>query len=834
MRVLIDMQGAQSASRHRGVGRYTLALALAMARNRGGHDILLLLNGMLHETIRSIRDAFAPWLPAENIYVWHALGPVAASDPGNLTRREIAALIREDAIRKIQPDVVHITSLFDGFYDDAVHDIQQGTICPVAITFYDAIPLIQPATYLDHDARYKEHYFHCIDQAKQADLLLAISESAKSEGITYVQEATERVINISAAADPCFQPRSYTSNQVIAFKRRLKICKPFLLYSGATDERKNHRGLISAFAQLPGALRQQYQLVLAGGLPDEHRIQLQAHARGCLLAPSDVVITGRISDDDMVQLYNLCTLYVFASWHEGFGLPALEAMACGAATIGADRTSVPEVIGWRRALFNPYDASDIAKKMEEVLTDERFQHSLREHALTQAAKFSWDKSAQSALVALENLAFSVRADGAMACRCVEPSTNLLARVAKLALADDTVNFLALSQAMARNEKSAKPQLLVDVSELIQRDAKTGIQRVVRSILREWLTNPPNSFEVRAVYANTESIGYRYADRFTQYLMGLVSTADSDADAPIDYAMGDVFLVLDMQPHVQIFQNEFYQILRDNGVDVRFVLYDLLPITMPQYFPEGAKNNHEQWLNVATQADGIICISKTVAEEFDKWRRHHSPKATKKINWFHMGADIVTEHPCIGVDAKIDATLNQLKKYPTFLMVGTLEPRKGHVHVLDAADAMWASERKFNLVIVGKQGWYVDALATRLRMHPLLGEHLFWLEGVNDECLDKVYKYANCLVAASFGEGFGLPLIEAAQHKIPIIARDIPIFREVAGSNAQYFDSEGQAGLRSAMGAWLDRYADGQPQEASNISWLSWRQSAAQLLKIIEN
>ncbi|OJV61582.1 MAG: hypothetical protein BGO35_06220 [Burkholderiales bacterium 64-34] len=289
----------------------------------------------------------------------------------------------------------------------------------------------------------------------------------------------------------------------------------------------------------------------------------------------------------------------------------------------------------------------------------------------------------------------------------------------------------------------------------------------------------------------------------------------------------------MQPQVQFFQEDFYQQLRDSGVDVRFVLYDLLPITMPQYFPEGARDNHERWVEVAAKTDGLICISETVAQEFEQWRQHHLPTAMPRVDWFHMGADIVGASPSRGVPVETGAILNQLLECPTFIMVGTLEPRKGHAQVLDAADALWNSKRKFNLVLVGKQGWRVDALAKRLRKHPLIGKKLFWLEGISDEYLEKVYEFADCLIAASFGEGFGLPLIEAAQHKIPIIARDIPIFREVAGDCATYFTADGPNELKKTIENWLDGYIAGSVRDSSAIPWLSWNQSANRLLQIIE-
>lgn len=823
MRILIDLQGAQSDSRHRGIGRYTLALALGMVRNPGPHEVHLLLNGMLGESIRPIRDTFTPWVPRTHIHVWHGLAPVNANNAANATRRHIAAIVREEAICHIHPDVVHITSLYDGYGDNAVHSVRERASCPVAITFYDAIPLIQTGSYLDNDPAYRNHYMACTAQAQKADLLLAISESARQEAITHLQVPPDQVVNISSAADACFKPTIYTDEQTRELQQRLRISKPFVMYSGATDERKNHRGLISAYARLPKLLRSQHQMVLAGGLPPHHRAQLEAHARGSGLAPDEVIITDRISDDDMVQLYNQCTLYVFASWHEGFGLPALEAMSCGAPTIGANTTSVPEVIGWDRALFDPHQPAAIAQKIAEALTDQEFRQELKAHALTRATQFSWDKSAQRAIAALEALPI----DSSPGSRS---QPDLLEAIAKFAAGDCSLDLLAVSQAIARNVKPAARQLLLDISELVQHDARTGIQRVVRSILHEWLKNPPQGYEVRAVYADAKTLGYRYANQFVQRFIGATASSTT-LDSPIDYAAGDIFLALDMQPNVQVAQAPFHQRLRCDGVTVLFVLYDLLPILMPQFFPPGAAVNHTRWIRAAAATDGVICISSAVADELRDWLKHE-PDLQPLINWFHMGAVIENPTPNQGLPVDAQTTLQQLFVRPTLLMVGTLEPRKGHAQVLDAIEELWRDQRDINLVIVGKLGWHMDEFAQRLRGHPEYDKRLFWFNGIGDEYLELIYKNSDCLIAASYGEGFGLPLIEAAQHKLPIIARDIPVFREVAGDYAYYFSSEQPGELAKALRDWLSLYRAAQHPRSDAMPWLTWEQSANNLAKIL--
>jgi glycosyltransferase involved in cell wall biosynthesis len=167
--------------------------------------------------------------------------------------------------------------------------------------------------------------------------------------------------------------------------------------------------------------------------------------------------------------------------------------------------------------------------------------------------------------------------------------------------------------------------------------------------------------------------------------------------------------------------------------------------------------------------------------------------------------------------------------PTFLMVGTMEPRKGHQQTLAAFETLWAQGVRANLVIVGKQGWRVEDLVQRLRNHPELGTQLHWLESVSDEYLEVIYSVSSCLIAASEGEGFGLPLIEAAQHHLPIIARDLLVFREIAGAHAFYFNGLKPGDLAEALIQWLKLYEVKSHVQSSGMNWLTWAQSTKMLL-----
>ena len=109
-----------------------------------------------------------------------------------------------------------------------------------------------------------------------------------------------------------------------------------------------------------------------------------------------------------------------------------------------------------------------------------------------------------------------------------------------------------------------------------------------------------------------------------------------------------------------------------------------------------------------------------------------------------------------------------------------------------------------------------------------------MAGISDEYLEKIYAAATCLIAASEGEGFGLPLIEAAQYKLPLLVRDIPVFREVAGEHALYFSGLGDQDLADAVNSWLKLYQMGQAPQSATMPWLTWKQSAEQLLDAMLN
>ena len=404
MRIVIDMQGAQTASRLRGIGRYTLALVSELiTASRGQHEILLVLNGLLATTIAPIRTHFAAQLPAHAILTWIAPGPVNARLPANHGRRVRAELLREAFLGSLSPDIVFVPSVFEGFIDDAVVSVRrlnrQYVTC---VTIHDLIPILNPDVYLKPNPVYKAYYERQLAYAGQSDWMLSISASSRQEASDCFELAASRIVNASAAVDRRFAPRSLTDTEMSELCRDLDIWKPFLLYAGGADARKNLNRLINAYASLPSSLRDRYQLVLAGYFSTEEQLSIHAVRRRAGLTEGELCLTGYVTDDQLLNLYRACHAFVLPSWHEGFGLPALEAMACGAAVIAANASSLPEVMGLPDALFDPLSVPSMTAKIRQVLEDDAFAKRLREHGLVQCQTFSWAQTAQRVLRCFED------------------------------------------------------------------------------------------------------------------------------------------------------------------------------------------------------------------------------------------------------------------------------------------------------------------------------------------------------------------------------------------------------------------------------------------------
>ena len=1234
MRILIDLQAAQTeASGRRGVGRYSLSLAKAMAQRSNGHEIWLALSERYPAAADDIRTEFRDLIPSTHIRTFDIPQQSSHASEENTWRRRTGELLRESFLADLKPDFVYVSSLFEGLVEDAVTSINRlSHPYPTGATLYDLIPLLMPEAYLSTQP-VKQWYFDKLLSLKCADVLFAISESSRRDALDHLSLPSHRVANISCAVDPVFQVLDISPPFEKDIKSRYGIRDKFVMYTGGIDYRKNIEGLIKSWSVLDLDLRQDRQLAIVCSIHQPDRVRLKELASELGLANDEVIFTGYISEEELVSFYNLCELFVFPSLYEGFGLPVLEAMACGAPTIGANNSSIVEVLNFKEATFDSHSINAIARKITECLRNSGFRDVLSAHGLQQSQKFSWQVCAELAMDAIKSSVQQNRTGGvniiAAAPRkpllaCISPlppletgiadySAQLLQELARyydielitdqaeisdpwvsanfpcisvekfrssanrfdrilyqfgnsdfhshmfellsehpgvvvlhdlflsgvqawrehhhkktrhfsrsLALShgyralidhleaesdeaiwkypvnqevvsaakgvivhshfsyrhlvqshleEDALAYIPLLHAVAhpdravarrhigvtdeqmlvctfgsvgqnknsllllegfntflkanllsvklvfvggagggrygaefqefiiendlgpyvsvtgyvepdvyksylaaadvaiqlraftRGETSAAAldclahgiptivnahgpmaelnddavvklaeypthreiasaledllgssakretlslnavalvrdvhaphrigelyaraietfhlsssvsryeavlgvmrrdrdfhlasamdiaqacrcldrnlpvhrqcKLFVDVSELVTRDWQSGIQRVVKSVLLELLRNPPPDVLVEPVYGQMDEDGlvYRSARRFTSEFLG--HPDDQWDDEVIEPTNGDIFLGLDLAPILvpRMALDGTYARWRARGTRIHFVVYDLLPVLRPEFFAPGAAEQFSDWLNaVAGSADGIMCISQSVADEFTSYL--HSSSCTHKdnlqVSWFHLGSDIAVSDA--GENGLLQTELAQfgLTDKPFVVMVGTIEPRKGHLEILNAIDSLWRQGQNTSLVIVGRKGWLADDLIAEIESHDLLGKQLFWFSDVDDVTLEHFYRQADGLIAGSYAEGYGLPLIEAAKRALPIFARNIPVFREVAGPYATYFDESGHF-LVEELGRWLDALEVNVAVRPDGMPILTWAGSAEQLM-----
>jgi glycosyltransferase involved in cell wall biosynthesis len=810
MRIVIDYQGAQGASKLRGIGRYTSSFTKGLITAAQDHECILALNSALPE-IELIRDEFDSLLPQSSIRTYRVDGPCSFLNAGNDLRRLSSECAREAFFKSLRPDVVVHTTMIEGLMDDVVTSLGRlkgGP--PAAVLFYDLIPLIYPRDYLK-TAALESWYFEKLSHLRKADLLLSISEASRLDAIGHGVASPDSVVNISAAIDPDFSMREAMDKDLLL--QKFGVAKPFLLYIGSSDARKNLRRLVEAYASLPEHIRKAYQLVLGGAIPPEHISELKDLTRGTSAHVNDLVFTGPLHDKEIISLYRNARGFILPSYHEGFGLPVLEAMHFGLPLVAANTSSLPEVVGLGEALFNPHDVHAMSAAIAKVLTDESFRHLCKAHFSQRIGQFNWDKTSRRALAALKSR-FAPSANKVLSgfsqpegSRRVGTAVGALDDVARIRIASPECN-----------------RVYVDTTVLNETDSGTGIQRVVRNILAHLPGVCGLQYEVVPVTWSND--GYRLAERVARKIPGAYSSDDEQLFVP---RHGDIFLGLDLNFGL-IGHELFFQHLRETGVEVYFVVYDLLPLLLPDCFDEGVREAYPKWFRLVCQSHGLIGISRSVAEEIREAQHRFgcARKRPLKIGFFHLGANFSKAGGVNG--GKVRHSLCAAALSTAFLVVGTVEPRKAYGQILDAFELLWSQGFDYELVVVGKRGWLANNLIMRMQRVSNNEARFHWIEDANDAELIYLYEQSRGLIAASFGEGFGLPLVEAMVFGKPIVARDLPVFREVAGDHAIYFSGNSGQSIAQAI-CHLNQRSE-VVRRSTSLKMLTWLESAQKLWGVL--
>ena len=391
--------------------------------------------------------------------------------------------------------------------------------------------------------------------------------------------------------------------------------------------------------------------------------------------------------------------------------------------------------------------------------------------------------------------------------------------------------LRLAQAICADEVSTgRKTLYIDMSSLVHVNFVTGIQRVTLAVT-ETLLNMSRDFDVIPVYTYKNSQLFFTAERIKDRFK--ISSSDLHKRC-VDFKKGDVLLMLDLNVENAHAGIEGIKRLRRSGVRIMFVIYDLIPIDFPDYFPKGQAKGHDRWLRAISCSDGVVAISQAALNRYERWVRDNQVVLPPYFirDYFTLGADISAAIPSKGLPVSAKDNLRKIGERTSLLMVSTIEPRKRHQQALAAMELLWKKGRDVSLVIVGGMGWKIPEFKDVLTKHPEFGKRLFWLGRVSDEYLDLVYKASSAVLMASEEEGFGLSIVEGSKYMKPLILRDIPVFREVAGDHAFYFTGFEAKDLADALDAWLLLYGRGEAPSSLAIHPMTWQESAQMLLKTL--
>lgn len=821
MRLWLDGQCFQTASRLRGIGRYALEFMTAIATHHPDVELVISFNASLPNEAIAARETVRHLVAANNIHLWHGAADAGEAQTGFSEKRRLSEAALCYHVDSLAPDIALSTSPFEGMTDLAVPLFPcKMSQTPIASIFYDAIPYRFAEHYLATDLN-RAAYMRRLDRHRQFDLNLCISEFSSDEINAILPGAN--AINISTGVSPHFlavRPRPNARNMPRYDHR-------FLLCVGGLDWRKNVSAVVDAYRFIPQALRQDYRLVIVGDYPSHLCVELEQRWAANGLPSMGIVFPGHVSESELFTLYEESSLLIQPSFMEGFGLTAVEAMMCGTPVIAARAGALPEVVGDERLLFDPQSPREMAHLIERILGDDAFRADVSRRNRQRAGKFSWERTASLAVTSLQA---RVERCGQGQPRVKDVQKDYATWASKQRFDKAAPMAFALAEPPSIEKQT---RLIIDATSTMLVDHKTGIQRVVNKICQHIFDSSKDLEGNRVLSFCDDSSGFfdGHGD--------ISQPARKSQRNRLTLRPNDHVLMLDSSWTFHEVHRPFFRAARLRGASVTSCLYDLVPLRTPGFCDSNMPYIFGEWLRTAlSYSTGFVCISRAVADELYALLCGIDYPRQMKIGYWRLGADFVASKP--------SGTIRKAKPHSAspdgtvFLMVGTLEPRKGHQVAIDAFERLWANDGEGSnaqLVIVGKKGWGVDALAEAIRSHSEFGRRLIWHASVSDTKLADLYANCDALLSSSFAEGFGLPLVEAAHFGKPVIASDIPVFREVAdpGTGAEFFTVGSSQSLYEVVRAFIVKQRT-RPnhQTAPKSEWPTWADSARELETLLVN
>jgi glycosyltransferase involved in cell wall biosynthesis len=566
VRLLVDAQCVASSSALRGIGRYALSLtrALALTAAEGGHQVeVLLAAGGRQDRLLQARAALEALVGPRAVHVFDAAWPWEHGGPDE-RRRPPAQAAYAAAVRSIRPDALLVASAFERDDETVLSVGESAADPPTACVLYDLMPALDPGTYLMGPEA--TTYWRRLDHLRRCDGLLAISEHTARQATTVLGDACPTLSVIRGGPYPS---GAFPDFEVVGDDRPgLRLPDPFVLSVGGDHPRKNLDRLVEAWGRVPQHLRRRTPLVVACGLSPGTESRLLRAARRGGVGTGELLLTGRVSERRLQELYARAELFVFASVDEGLGMPPLEAAAAGCPTLLARGSSLSELTPDPEAFFDPLDTPALATAITRVLSQPAARQSLLATSQATAASFTWHDTGRRtwrALAALgpprgrdwDAVASPVRlSDGPAVERLAAAPAPVLLDVALPAGPPERLGLpvgarAALAPATALLAPTARVASEAVCAGLLDQPVLTDVSQLARSARHDWYAECADGLETLHLDADTAAAVVEAALRSPRWMLERprpvwLLLTDTEAEVSLDddlAAAADVDLVV---------------------------------------------------------------------------------------------------------------------------------------------------------------------------------------------------------------------------------------------------------------------------------------------------
>ena len=840
MKILFDLTVFQTGDKKRGIGRYAKNFLNEFLKSNKDHDVHFLTTKMyptpdlspilggqcssfLAENDKLLHE-FVNEVGMDKIHCYTGI-PFIYSEDNKKTRQFFKDNQRQKKIfvESIAPDLYFNFHLNTGWMEPAVNFFEKGSnkSFKTASICYDFIPNDYPKFFLTSKLR-KKFQSICNEALFESDYILSISEYSKNRAIELGCSA-DKITNIGTGMASELNYLQAVDKTPKKFK---KLNKKFILSVGVFEWRKNFEIILKSVTGLSRAEKKSLEVVFVSGASNPSTLEFEIkYKKLAKRAGIKLHCFYEVSNEELTYLYKNCFLFIFPSFAEGFGLPVLEAIQLNSLALCSNTSATPEIINNdENYTFNPKDKRDLNDKISKFLklrNDDLIKHKNIQKKYT--SKYTYSNVVKKAFSAIKNTdsAYPNKDNFSENLNPIELTSNFNPKSHE--------HLSKLVNSLSKNFPIRKKYILLDVSIISINDAKSGIQRVVRNLCAEFLNRQYDEYEIK--FVSCQGTHFLIRNDFERKINANLADFDisklgempNEIYEPIK---NDIFVGLDLnhflyREHIALLSNMYSE-----GVRIFPIVYDILPITKEEYFDENIHKIHKMYFESAIMFGNIISMSKTTSDDFKKLSEKVGNINFKKTNAYHCLLGGAGESGLFNkkVDKKVSKDIKQQIFKHCHIVVGTLEPRKGHKDIIDAFEEAWKKGSDEKLLIIGKIGWKIDKTLKKIYKSKFYNTKLFFLEFVSDPELNFLYKNSKSLIIGSYGEGLGLPILEANACDLPIICRDIAVFKELAGNQAFYFKNSSELANIILDGDFHSKDLD--------LKHITWSSSVDEIEKII--